>query len=364
MAANSIAKLAVIITGDTGGLNTAMGQATERTRQFASEAAHAGNEGLLGALAGSLKIGVQGMHAFEGSTRGIIHTLHNLAGPGGIALVAAAGFAFLGYEALKAADHAAEARNKIREDFDKAFQDLHGVSSGVQQEDTIGGAWKEIKEAAEDFFATVAENTGLVEALVGMFKSIAESIKEWAEYFKTDIQRAQERNTEALKKQTEQLKEAKKQRDENQKKAEEAEKAIQRQLEETRRRAEQVTKSLRVPDEIYRDTIIELKSLAAQGLITGETLERGMARARGELQKALDVTKEGRESADQRVAAVEKGTAAGYSAIQQYNRSQADEARKAAQITAKNSDFLKHLESIDKTLSDMPKAPAFQLSNL
>jgi hypothetical protein len=363
MAANSIAKLAVIITGDAGPLNQSMGQASNTVRNFGNHAEHSG--GGLASLVHGMKEAMSGAHASEGSFKGITHALLALATPQGAALIAAGAFVLLGVKALEAADQAAEARNKIREEYDKAFEALHGQKSGVQMEDTISGSWKEAKEAVADFFATFAENTGLVEATISLFKGLAESVKSWADYMKTDVQKAREREVAAMKKHTEQLKEAKKQQEENQKKAEEAEKAIQRQLEETRKHAERLTASLRMPDEIYRDTIIELKDLAAQGFITGETLSRGMKKAQDDLEKALGLAKEGGDLANKPIAAAERQTMAGYSAVQAARAAQENAAAKDAAKVAKNSEFLKHLKSIDETLA-RPSAsgPTLMVSNL
>src|SRR5262245_39088586 len=102
MAANSIAKLAVVITGDTTPLNQSMAQASVGIKQFAAHADK--HNAVMYQLGSSLKVGVQGMHAFEGSTKGIIATLKNLATPQGAALAAAAAFVYLGVKIFEAAD--------------------------------------------------------------------------------------------------------------------------------------------------------------------------------------------------------------------------------------------------------------------
>jgi hypothetical protein len=192
---------------------------------------------------------------------------------------------------------------------------------------------------------------------------VADSMKEIAELSKTPAQKARDKQNEATKKATEDMIEQKKVRDEIARKAEEQQKEMQRQLEATRRHAEQLTKSLRLPDEIYRDAIMELKDLAAQDFLSDDVVSRGMEKAKEDLRRALDTGKDAAYMQDQRVGAAERYTMAGYSAVQSARQSQDNAAKAALEKSAKNSEFLKYLESIDKGISDKP-AVTFMVSSL
>lgn len=350
MAANSIAKLAVVITGDSSPLAQSMNDGAQHIRTFASHAEHAGHEGALGALASGLKIGVQGMHAFEGSTRGIIHTLHNLAGPAGIALVAAAGIGFLTVKMTEAADAAREARNKINEDFAKAFEGATGNKLDIKPEETVSEAWKDLKASVADFFATLGENSGIVDGLISLMKELTESVKSWADFFKTAEQKQREALAESRKAQIKGLEEQAKKREEQRKKDEED---ARRQLEDIKRRADAITKAMRTPAEVMRDTFGELKELLDLGAISWETFNRGAQKALDDFAKAKEQQKQVQDAA-RPVAALDRFSSGAFSAIQAASRERDKQVAIQQQQLDIEREQKKELEQINAQLAGKP----------
>jgi len=66
-------------------------------------------------------------------------------------------------------------------------------------------------------------------------------------------------------------------------------------LETLRNRAIALTASMRTVDEVFAATVDELQELERQGLLTGETVARGIAAAREELEKSNEVLQKARE---------------------------------------------------------------------
>jgi hypothetical protein len=253
---------------------------------------------------------------------------------------------------IEAADAAAESRNKIRDEYDKAFEELNGTKSGVQMEETIGGAWKEVKEAAEDFFATLGENTGIVQTFISLFKGLSDEIRAITAVFKTAEQEAREKQVESLKKQTEQLKEAAKVKEEQRKKDEEAAKERERQMEATKRHADSITQSLRRPDEVFRDTVGELKDLAAQGFLGSDTLERGIAKAKEDYLNAIKKPQQ-IVAENGPISAAERGHGA-FSAIQAAAREQDKRLQLQQEQLAVEREQQAELQKLNRQIADRP----------
>ncbi len=351
MAVNSIAKLAVVVTGDTSPLNQSMAQATASVKNFQAHAE--GSHAALNALASGLKVSVQGMHAFEGSTRGIIHTLHNLASPGGAALVTAAAFVFLGAEALKAANKAAEARNKIREEFDKAYESLTGHNLGNGLELTINSEVKKLKEGIEEFIAAIAERTGLMDVFTASVKDLAEGFHLLGEAIKSPEQTARDRILEVMKARTEKMKEQKKEQDEWLKDFmdgfDRAGEHMRSQAEQMKNHAESLASSLRTPFERARDAIVEAFNFKQAGLISPDIFDRAVNKAASDYKDAI--TPRNIQSLPRFSGAFDKGTVAEYSARVQGNAEQSrkDELQKqAVQLEAKQVEALGRIETILK----------------
>lgn len=88
---------------------------------------------------------------------------------------------------------------------------------------------------------------------------------------------------------------------------------IDKELDKLMKRGESLAKSLRLPDEIYDDTIAELKQLAAAGAITEETFGRAFREAAEELNKSTIKAQQAFQPLN--VGAVTRNSTAGFSAI-------------------------------------------------
>lgn len=108
-----------------------------------------------------------------------------------------------------------------------------------------------------------------------------------------------------------------------------AEKATEKLME----RGKQLTQSLRTPDEIFGDTLAELKTLQEAGAITWEFYVRGLKQAEDSLLKQFDTVKAIKEET-QGVGAAERFTMGGFSAVQAAMRQSVDDKR-AAEHAAK-----------------------------
>lgn len=86
-----------------------------------------------------------------------------------------------------------------------------------------------------------------------------------------------------------------------------------KELEKLMKRGESLAQSLRLPDEIYADTIAELKQLAAAGAITEETFGRAFRKAAEELDKSAMKAQQAFQPLN--VGAVTRNSAAGFSAV-------------------------------------------------
>jgi len=89
--------------------------------------------------------------------------------------------------------------------------------------------------------------------------------------------------------------------------------AVAKHLDDLMKRGENLAKSLRLPDEIYADTISELKELASVGAITQQTFERAFRKAADDLDKASMRAVEALKPLN--VGAVTRHSSAGFSAV-------------------------------------------------
>lgn len=122
-----------------------------------------------------------------------------------------------------------------------------------------------------------------------------------------------------------------------------------KETEKLAKTGEALTKSLRLPDEIYADTIAELKELNRIGAITGETFNRGMQKATDDLKKAAEKQKEAVEAMRAlNVGAAVRGTAAGFSAVIQGQNANKQLAATAARQLEQLREANRHLEAIEK----------------
>lgn len=286
MATNSIAKLAVQITTDTSGLDQGFQRARYATEDFNIHTQQL-NGGLtrLGSIAirSSGALGSFGRFAVAGG---------NLAGPIGLAAVAAGSMAI---GLARAADASADLRiEKLRE---------FGLAApGVK---TLADLMGQLKEQ----FGIFAELSGFsFKPLVEQFAQLSRSVSTLF-FGEAAVKNLERQNAEA-KGLADKMKALKAEEEARYKAAEEASKKSLQII----KQGEQIAKSLRTPDEVFRDTITELKSLADVGAITFETLSRGVNKAGQDLANA---TKNARQLKQEvrSTPALEQGTAAYRSAV-------------------------------------------------
>lgn len=348
MAGNTIAKLAVVVTTDTGPLSSGMNQAGNIVNRSARQM-----EGGFSGLADRLKLAKDAAGASTGSIRDMAGVLR--AGPWGLAAAGVAGFAVAMYKSAAAADALEMRAVKVADAWEEAHEKLTGqkIDIGFNKIDTWTGQWERLKEAAVQFFGVIGENSGTLSFFKDMTTGLANALEKITEAMRTDKQRAENAELKRLEAETE---EKKKQAEIQKKMAEDAEAAAKKLADERtraweglQRTAESITKSLRTPDEIFRDTVTELKNLAGQGLLTGETLARGVRKAAEDLDAAKNRMNGTARAADTRVGAVERFTMAGFSAVQR--TSEAKKLEEAAVKTAKHSE--KHTELLGEISRDI-----------
>lgn len=325
---DSISKLAVIITGDTAPLSSAMQKAMRdvdifaaMTAQRAREGADAWNAGLarmkeaaeaaknpfeqlnLGArkMAGGFDSatasGVK-LSTMLGAFRGNLNAAFLVGGP------AALGIAAMVLGVKKLAD---------------AGDDLL-VRLGEDKLNTWAGQWERLNEqlgiAGMNFAAIAAEATaGLAETLASINEALFPESVAHADALKA---------RQAAEKQIEESK--KKQNDENEKQLrlnKEAAEAQERErdalLEFKQRfidRGDDIRKSVLTPAEKLRETFLELRQLLSGGFIDEATAERAGQAAVDAIHKAKDEI----SRPDQGVGAVNRFTTAGFSAVQSGKR--------------------------------------------
>jgi hypothetical protein len=290
MAQNSIAKLAVQIITDTKGLVTGFGAAATETKRFARETEKSGlNLSRLG------RAGADAAKSF-GGIGGLGFKFGAAAGPIGIT---AAAVTALAVGLARAGDAGEDFRiEKLRE---------------------VGELTPGLKTAAEMFGELREQLTNFAELAGFSMKPLLSDLKELAR--SANVLAFGEEAVAALEKQNEKargLAEAHRQRkaaeEEAAKAAAKSAEEAKRHLDELRRRGEDLTRSLRTPDEIFKDTVVELRELAAAGHIVPETLARGMAKAGEEFRKTIEGVKTlKRELVG--VPALELGTAAARTAM-------------------------------------------------
>jgi hypothetical protein len=281
VAQNSIAKLAVQITTDTSGLD----QGFQRAR-YATEDFDIHTRKLSGGLTRLGSIAIRSSGAL-GSFGRVAVAGGNLAGPIGLAAVA---LGTLAGGIAKAADASADFRIEKLREFGLAAPGVKTLA------DMMGGLREQL--------GILAELSGLsFKPLVGQLAELSRSFGVLV-FGEQAIKNLERQNAEA-KGLAEKMKLVKEEEEARNKAAEEAHKKSVAIL----KQGEQVAKSLRKPDEIFKDTISELKSLSEAGAITGEILSRGINKAAKEYQDTIGKVKELRREI-QLTPALEAGTSA------------------------------------------------------
>jgi hypothetical protein len=363
VAGSTIAKLAVVVTTDTGPLGSGMQRASQIVTSSTTRM-----EGGFGGLADRLKNMKDVAGASTGSIRDMAGVLR--AGPWALAAAGIAAVGVAAYKAGQAADTMAQRAVKIADEYEAAFKELNGkeIDVGFNKEDTWTGQWDRLKEQVLQFFAIIGENTGIMDALVSATKFLADMFEKINNFMRTDEQKARDSKlkrlqleTVEMKKQTEFKKKLEAEQEAASKKAA-AER--ERAWEAMKRTAESISQSLRRPDEVFKDTVTELKTLFQSGLLSDDIFSRGIKKAQQDLDSAMDRMNGMKGATDQRVAAVERYTMAGFSAAQR-NQEQAkieSNTKRTAENTGKQVEWLRSIGVDIKNISR--SGGALQVSNL
>jgi hypothetical protein len=290
--ANTIAKLAVIITGDASPLQKSLDKAASMAKQFADRDLDAIEKkwNQLRQVFNSLS---------SGNLIGAVGNLAKLAGPIGIAATAA------GLLATKFA----------------AVSDAQRVAAGANPADTWAGQFDRVETQVGRIAAILGRP--IADVLAHETKQVADTLEMIVRNIMPDWVR-QEEAAIALAKQKDQL--AKKAAEAKKAEAKAAEEALQKAREraafehsrgmEQLGRARAIADSLRTPREELVATLGELSVLLNAGALSVETYERGIHRAKEEFLEATRLkdkfTAPGSRSSS--VPAAERFTQAGLSA--------------------------------------------------
>lgn len=355
MAADSIAKLSVLITGDANPLGQTLNRASGNIKQFQSSAVT------------NLKALSAGTNLLSGNFSSLAGAMRLVgAGPAAAGIVAGtaalAGLVAVARTSVNALDDLRTSQLAVAEEFKKVTGKT--LDLGFTKDDTLSHQWDRLGAAAKDFFAIIANNTGLYETLVALTSDLAAAWEQVNSWLKTPEMKATEARVAAAKLEIEATKKKnallEEQRKTQAKLAEEAQKKAQQEHDALRRRAEDIRESLRTPDEVFGDTVAELKNLANSGVLSIDTLQRGVRDAQDKLNSA---TKSKKDSlpANVGVGAAERGTAAGFSAVQsgkrelerlcEFERQQLAEAKKAAKQRDELARIVENIRGVTLTPS-------------
>ena len=336
MAGTSIAKLAVMITGDESPLALSLNRGSAQMQKFQGDAV---------AMSGNAARGMGGLTAAARSASGAFGLLNGSIGSvgalaaGGAGLAGAA-LAIAGMVKLTAVatSHLDSMRQRMV-DINKEYTSLtgkQGLALGADgkpmgDDDVLSKQWTEAKAAAGEFMATLLEVSGVYDGMIGMTRHLAETMQAWSH----DLKLASDNmlgtgyldRDAGMKQMLEEIKLAKaaaiewdafteawnanldKMIDQQNEMAE----ASRRATEQMRNDADQLTKSLRTPAEIFADTISDLRVFAENGMIGMDTFARGIAKAQEDMASATNSRKDFVAQAS--VGAAERYTSAGYSAV-------------------------------------------------
>jgi len=207
-------------------------------------------------------------------------------------------------------------------------------------------AWDGFKN---QIFATVAPAvTFLVDALTELIGAVNRALAYWRDFTGLIGEPINMPSIAAGDNIIDQLKRAEKE-------ADDAQKAIA----DTMKRGAQITESLRLPTEVFADSMHELQDLLNAGAINWETFQRAVQKAGDELQRTAETKKElDRFRATPGVSAELQGTSGAFSAIQQSVRAQADESRRQELLAQKQLDEQKKQSDLQKQMVDALKSQA------
>jgi predicted dinucleotide-binding enzyme len=266
--ATSISKLAIMLTADTSGLTSGLTRAQAVIKGFGTNLTAGGANNFIGMF-----------------SRGA-----GLAAVIGLSTAALYRFLSLGIREGNAFEQQMAGVNGNVSKLKESFTGLAVTLTGP-----LRRALNTIGESFTDVFDMALKDRDIV-SIFGAGKSGAEMRK-------------------ALEAQKAGMDAAKKAAEENAKAVLKAAEAHQKWIETMKDKGADITASLRTPVEIFADTIAELRELVGKGFIDPETFGRGMARAKADLLDATKIAKEFKSALDGRVAAVERFSMAGFSAV-------------------------------------------------
>jgi hypothetical protein len=330
--ANTIAKLAVIITGDASPLQKSLDKAAMSANNFARSS--------IDGLESKFKQFNQVLNALSGGNiMGAVVNLGKLAGPIGIAAAAAGTLAFkLG-----------------------AISDAQRVAAGANPADTWAGQFDRVETQVGRI--AVILGRPIADVLAHETKQVADTLEMIVRNIMPEWVRQEEARIAAAKRAGE---EAKKEAAEKKKAAQEAEKAAQkaRELADYEKqkgmqqlgRARAIAESLRTPREELVATLGELSVLLNAGALSVEMYQRGIAKAREDFEEATKVKREFEKPSTQGVGAAERFTAAGFSAVQagqrelkaiaDHAKKQLEAAREQARLTKETNELIRTFEPV------------------
>jgi len=354
MATNSIARLAVQITTDTRPMAAGFVKAQATIKEFSKDVSRLSGAGIK-TLATDM-LGLSGVIGRAGE--GFARLAGNMGPYGAAAAAVVAGTAAMVAALVKLAetsDRLADSRLVVDREFFKALDELRGthfaqLNDGLK---TNAELWDQLKGRVASFGELASQTAGL--SLKPLYKGLADLADTANRAVFGDAAVDQLNAFHATTKQrAEQAKAMQEQIAARNKALEQEIAEIQREMDAAvtalMNRGKSIAESVRTPDEVFRDTIRELKQLANAGAITGETLGRAVGKAAEEYKRAAGEARKLRAEATA-VPALEMGTQAARSAILR----SASESREADRA-AKESAAL--LRSIDATLKkELPTRP-------
>lgn len=304
--ATSIAKLAILVTADTGGMQRGFAQGESYVHRFNSRVVP---------MNASLNNFVALSRAATGNLTGLLAT----AGRVGPLIALAAAFTKVGTEAIRSSEAAAQSAVKTAEAYNKMVTERGGrPADGFKRSDTLTGQAEEFSKArtsAMENEASIARRLGVEYMKVG--KVLADDFrqeKDWATGANKRIAAAnaqQDQMKKALAHNAEMLR-----IDQERQKLDAIKyRAIQAQHEAMKSRGASLTESLRTDTENYISAVKEFQNLYSLGMIGPDTVSRGIEKARKDLEAALKPAQ--RQMASYKgVAAADRNTMAGFSAVQ------------------------------------------------
>jgi tape measure domain-containing protein len=225
----------------------------------------------------------------------------------------------------------------------KAFEAMTGAGGRFanmmeRQTDTLIGQWNKLKENLTIIASTV------MKPIADAMKQILSSFNELLDMAVSslgvvrggDFQTANREAVKALREQEDAARKA-------EKAAGEAAEAAEKQAKKTQKRAEALAEQLRSPQEIFRDTIAELRGFFNDGALSADAYRRGIKKAADALSDATKKATEFKNAGKVNVGALELGTMAEFSARFAGFRAMDEMAAQVKQQTKIETDILKVL---------------------